>query len=251
MNIWPRISASAISRTARGHGAERSYACSAGVYQGCSQLACCEISLTLILNCVYITFANAEEKTSEKNAPVPLSCSQLKFSASVRTSNYSSMSVASVFLLSLLLPLVEIHCQPSSYVSFRDQTLVNHSYVDLSQVYFSSDGSDSVQCHTDLSTCCTHAEGIHRGDWYFPDSTQLPFGGPLFESRGPQRVDIRHKQSGPVPHGIYRCDIQTTAVHDDTDTSVRETLFVGLYTDSGKLFVDLECSYYRTLFYHT
>ena len=41
-----------------------------------------------------------------------------------------------------------------------------------------------------------------------------------------------------IPHGIYRCDIQTTAAHDDTDTSVRETLFVGLYTDSGKLFVD-------------
>ena len=143
--------------------------------------------------------------TLKKNAPVPLSCSQLKFSASVRTSNYSSMSVASVFLLSLLLPLVEIHCQPSSYVSFRDQTLVNHSYVDLSQVYFSSDGSDSVQCHTDLSTCCTQAEGIHRGDWYFPDSTQLPFGGPLFESRGPQRVDIYSNVTSKVDpyHMVY------------------------------------------------
>ena len=28
------------------------------------------------------------------------------------------------------------------------QTLVNHSYVDLSTVGYSSDGSNSVQCHT-------------------------------------------------------------------------------------------------------
>ncbi|CAI8046731.1 hypothetical protein GBAR_LOCUS25838, partial [Geodia barretti] len=36
-------------------------------------------------------------------------------------------------------------------------------------------GSDSVQCHTDLSTCCSGTEGSHRGDWYFPDETRLPF----------------------------------------------------------------------------
>ena len=26
-----------------------------------------------------------------------------------------------------------------------------------------TDGSDSVQCHTDLSTCCNAAAGLHRG----------------------------------------------------------------------------------------
>ena len=32
---------------------------------------------------------------------------------------------------------------------------------------------------------------------------------------------------------IYHCDIPTTAVYDDGDTSVRDTVYVGLYTGSG------------------
>ena len=65
-----------------------------------------------------------------------------------------TMSVRSLLLL-FLLSLVEVHCQQTfPYVSFMGQTLVNHSYVDLSTVGYSSDGSNRVQCHTDLSTCC-------------------------------------------------------------------------------------------------
>ena len=57
------------------------------------------------------------------------------------------MALVSLLLLSVC--LAEIH-----YVSFMGQTLANHSYVDLSTVGSGYDGSDSVQCHTDLSTCC-------------------------------------------------------------------------------------------------
>ena len=73
-------------------------------------------------------------------------------------------------IVSLLLwSLVEVHCQHVPYVSFMGQTLANHSYVDFSLVGSLSNGSDSVQCHTDLTTCCTGGQGIHRGDWYFPN----------------------------------------------------------------------------------
>ena len=96
-------------------------------------------------------------------------------------------------------------------------------------------GSNSVQCHTDLSTCCSGGQGYHRGDWYFPDGDRLPFpgGGDIFETRGAQRVDLRRQNSATSPVGIYHCDIPTDAVHDDTDTSVRATVYVGLYTASG------------------
>ena len=57
------------------------------------------------------------------------------------------------------------------------QTLANHSYVDISLVRDDSSGSDSVQCITDLDTCCTNTDGPYRGDWYFPDGTRLPFSG--------------------------------------------------------------------------
>ena len=141
-----------------------------------------------------------------------------------------------VLPLSLLWSLVEVSSQLTfPYVSFMGQTLANHSYVDLSLVGHDSSGSDSVQCHTDLNTCCNNTQGVHRGDWYFPNGNRLPFpgSGDIFESRGAQRVDIRHRNSATSPVGIYRCDIPTIAVNDDDSTSVRDTIYVGLYTASG------------------
>ena len=73
-----------------------------------------------------------------------------------------------VSLLSLLWSLVEVHSQTFPYVSFNGQALANHSYVDLSLVGNHSSGSDSVQCHTDVSKCCSSANGPYRGDWSFP-----------------------------------------------------------------------------------
>ena len=109
------------------------------------------------------------------------------------------------------------------------QTLVNHSYVDLSEVGSVSDGSSSVQCHTDLGTCCSSSQGAHRGDWYFPNGTILPLFGDMYEARGAQRVVIR-RTTATGPTGIYRCDIATNSVHDNTEISVRDTVYVGLYT---------------------
>ena len=96
-------------------------------------------------------------------------------------------------------------------------------------------GSDSVQCITDLRTCCRGADGFHRGDWYFPDGTRLPFSGSIYEYRVSQRVDLRRRNNPTSPVGIYRCDIPTIAVYDN-DISVRDTVYVGLYTGSGGMF---------------
>ena len=137
-------------------------------------------------------------------------------------------SVRSLLLL-FLLSLVEVHCQTFPYVSFKGQTLVNHSYVDLSTVGNSSNGSNSVQCHTDLSTCCSGSQGPHRGDWYFPNGTRLQFSGDVYEARGANRVFLRHTNA-TGPTGIYRCDIATVVVHDVIGISVRDTVYVGLYT---------------------
>ena len=150
------------------------------------------------------------------------------------------MSVASLLLLVSF--LVEVNSQQTfPYVSFMGQTLANHSYVDLSLVGQDGSGSDSVQCHTDLSTCCSNPQGSHRGDWYSPGSTdRLPFAneaGDIYEVRLAQRLDLRRRNSATSPVGIYRCTIATIAVHDDDDTSVRDApVYVGLYTASeGKL----------------
>ena len=152
----------------------------------------------------------------------------------------SSTMGSKLSLLLLLLFLVEVHSQTFPYVSFSltGPALADHSYVDLSTVGSASDNSDSVVCHTDLSTCCTGSQGFHRGNWSFPDGDRLPFAGdsvPIGLGRGPMRAVIR-RTTATGPTGIYRCRIATNAVHSNTDESVGETLYVGLYpTNGGKL----------------
>ena len=152
----------------------------------------------------------------------------------------SSKFVVVVVVVAILWSLGQSQTFP--YVSFMGQTLVNHSYVDLSLVRRDINGSGSlvrngsnnsseiVQCHTDMKNCCSSAQGSYRGDWYFPNGTRLPFpgDGEIFESRGAQRVYLRYK-SGISPSGIYRCDIPTNAVHHTSNNSVRDTVYVGLY----------------------
>ena len=143
-----------------------------------------------------------------------------------------------LLLLCLLWSLVEVHSQTAPYVSFMGETLPNHAYVNLSLVGDDYSGNDSVQCHTDLATCCTAMQGQHRGDWNAPDSEmRLPFtvSGYQYvgELRGPQKVDLRRRNNADMPSGIYRCHIATNAVHDDSDHSVRESVYVGLYATGG------------------
>ena len=70
--------------------------------------------------------------------------------------------------------LVEVHCQTFPYVSFMDQTLANHSYVDLSLMGRldippgSNSRGQSVECHYDVTMCCRRSDGIHRGEEVFP-----------------------------------------------------------------------------------
>ena len=144
----------------------------------------------------------------------------------------------SVLLLVLLWSLVEVHSQTVPYVSFMGENLPNHSYVDLNVVGTDIDGDDSVQCHTDLDTCCSGAQGSDRGDWYFPSGDRLGFGASniVYESRVAQRVDLRRNGNADTS-GIYRCTIETMAVHSDNsdDTTTRETVYAGIYATGGKL----------------
>ena len=147
-----------------------------------------------------------------------------------------------VLLLCLLWSLVEVQSQTVPYVTFLGNPLSNHSYVDLSQVGsdYTGNDSDTVQCHTDLDSCCRMEQGPHRGDWFAPgNDTRLPFRSEngaeanIYEDRQAQVVHIRRRNNPTGPSGIYRCVIATNAVHDDSDQSVGETVYVGLYSSGG------------------
>ena len=143
------------------------------------------------------------------------------------------------FLLNLLCFLVEVHSETEyPYVSFMGVNLPNHAYVDLTLVGVdSSDSGNTVKCHTDLGTCCTIYQGIHRGDWHFPNGSALANaggGGDIYRTRGAQVVHLRRRNNATSPSGIYRCEIETVAVYgDDVNTITGETVYVGLYPPSG------------------
>ena len=117
------------------------------------------------------------------------------------------------------------------------ENLPNHAFVNLSLVGVAGDGSDSVQCHTDLSTCCSTAQGPdHRGDWYFPSGDRLQFSGTnvVYEIRTDKRVDLRRNGNADMPSGIYHCEIPTNTVNS-VDNTARETVYAGIYATGGKL----------------
>ena len=133
----------------------------------------------------------------------------------------------------------KFYCQTQEYpyVSFNGVVLANHSYVNLLLVNDTESGS--VQCHTDLSTCCRSQQGPYRGDWFFPNGSVLGFRGSsdddIYELRRPQRVDLRRRNNGSAS-GIYHCSIPTYASLpiNDSDLLVPEHVYVGLYDSGGQ-----------------
>ena len=125
---------------------------------------------------------------------------------------------------------LEVDSQTFPRLTFGiDVVIPNHGYVDLGLVGVTY--ANSVQCHTDLTTCCTSRVGIHRGQWHFPNGQ--PVSGDFYIREWDRLVDLRRRNNPTSPTGIYRCEIPTNAVHDDTDISVRASVYVGLYTSEG------------------
>ena len=156
-----------------------------------------------------------------------------------------------LLLLLLLCVVVEVHSQTIPHVRFGNDgpALSNHSYLDLTTVGNNYDGSDSVQCVTDLATCCHSSQGTDRGDWYFPNGTKLPFLATssyniiIVERRGDMRVEL-HRGNNGVANGIYQCTIETDAVNNMNHNDDREFVYVGLYASGGEVYM---CSVYYVM----
>ena len=126
--------------------------------------------------------------------------------------------------------LVEVHSQVYPFVRFLYVELQNHSYVDFNLVGAASD--ISVQCRTDLDTCCREMNGPHRGDWYFPNGEiLLDYDGnfDVYESERTSNVQVRRRNNATTA-GIYRCEIETSAANGDS----RGIVYAGLYSSGGQ-----------------
>ena len=140
-------------------------------------------------------------------------------------------TIAIPLLLCLLSALVEVHSQTAPNLTFMGNNIPNNSYVDLTTVG-TDFGVNDILCYTDLSSCCSVAQGPDRGDWHFPDTSRLRFvsNDIVYESRHVQVVRLLYTGSNGTS-GIYRCDIETVAVNNNNG---RETLYIGLYTSGGE-----------------
>ena len=114
----------------------------------------------------------------------------------------------------LLWSHVDANSQTIPYMTFMGEILPNNSYVDVSLVGDPLSGGDGVQCHTDLTTCCSSDQGMGSGDWYAPDSeNRLPLkseedsDNAIYEHHGNQIVTLYKRSTAVIQSGLYRCEI--------------------------------------------
>ena len=125
---------------------------------------------------------------------------------------------ARYLLVLCLLCVLEVDCQTIPRLSFGNNVLPNHGYVDLGMVGTSF--NDSVQCHT------------QNEQWYFPDGGTLNESSNIYQQVEPDsgRVDLRRRNNASSPTGMYFCDI------GDADGA---RFYVGLYINEGKYLIEL------------
>ena len=138
-------------------------------------------------------------------------------------------------LLTFMFAMREVNSQTVPYISARMQRNFFHN-----NSYASYNKDQKFTCHTDLSTCCSSREGVHRGHWYYPNGTRLPVWNnrtiPLsFESFSNMTVMLTRFFLAEKTVGMYRCDIPTNAVNIGNS---HETLYIGRYYRGGE-----ECAF--------
>ena len=85
---------------------------------------------------------------------------------------------------------------PVPYITFMGVQLPNHSYVDIELLGNAPDGSNVLQCHTDLSTCCDPASDNHTGQWVLPNG-EIAGVSPIDYAvrEGERRIDLTFEGS--------------------------------------------------------
>ena len=75
----------------------------------------------------------------------------------------------------------------------------------------------TLECVTDLETCCTSPEGFHKGYWYDPNEEKVNFsfsgtGDRMFQSRGNRTIRLSRKGMG-CNEGQFCCKVETKRVN--------------------------------------
>ena len=126
------------------------------------------------------------------------------------------------------------------YITFMGQRLPNHTFVDVDLL--GDLPNNSLQCHTDLVSCCGASGSGHSGEWILPNGDVVGAASGVWYGvrEQSQRLDLVYSEdtdndgdTNPRISGIYRCDVSTNAENDVGNTA-RASVYVGLYAVESK-----------------
>ena len=140
-----------------------------------------------------------------------------------------TMFVLITALVSLLVS--GIHSQNFPYIQYRGVTLQNNSFINTGNL----GTNDSIECVTDLNTCCSKSEGVSMRVWFLPNGTMLSRHQvqeiSAYKVIGKAQIlslkltDLTARDN-PDLSGVYECSIDTTS-------RPWESVYVGLYYEPG------------------
>ena len=133
----------------------------------------------------------------------------------------------SVVLLSFLITVVYSHPHSNSSgfpaIFWGGKRLIKSNF-DVSEWW--STPNKVLECRTDLTTCCSDEQGFHRGDWFFPDGTQVQI---LEGNKG-------HVSQSQGDRGEYCCKVETVAEHrlNEKEALTGQRVCIDIINGTGK-----------------
>ena len=142
------------------------------------------------------------------------------------------LAVATALILSL------VSVRTYSQTSFPRLRYSNGTFIlplsNNSVVNFEFLRKGTLQCITDLNSCCLNNENGGARRWFLPNGTKLIEGGiqeisAFIVNAGPQQFELELTDVTAVDDsalsGVYECEIDTLAG--------RQSVYVGLYNEAG------------------
>ena len=116
----------------------------------------------------------------------------------------------------------------------------NNSVVTLADI---GEGFAALYCLTNLTTCCTEADGGSAGEWFLPGQT-LPVidvskstdSADFVTSRAPSAVLLNRRTNTTGPTGVCTCQISNGSGQNKT-AYIQITGTSYMSTDQGQLFL--------------
>ena len=120
------------------------------------------------------------------------------------------------------------------YITFIGERLPNNAFVNIQQISDAVDTS-TLQCHTDLSECCSPSQHSHTGMWVLPNGAEVMHGQTVFGYTAigtERRIDLTYNTllNSPV-EGVFKCTVSVFGT-----PTVQQSVYVGIHSDnSGKV----------------